>query len=66
MFPACYFRQRTYVAQGHMNGVPNETHTHLCRFVISPLYNKKKTIIYIWPMSSISYNSNRLWIIFNT
>ena len=25
MFPACCFRQRTYVARGHVNGVLNET-----------------------------------------
>ena len=33
MFPACCFRQRTYVAKGYVNGVPNETQTHLCRFI---------------------------------
>ncbi len=26
MFPACCFRQRTYMAQGLVNGVLNETH----------------------------------------
>ncbi len=25
MFPACCFRQRTCVAQGRFNGIPNET-----------------------------------------
>ena len=30
MFPACCFRQRTYMAQGLVNGVLNETGTHLC------------------------------------
>ena len=30
MLPACYFHQRTYVAQGLMNGVLNETWTHSC------------------------------------
>ena len=25
MFPACCFRQRTYVTQGHVNRAPNET-----------------------------------------
>ena len=30
MFPACCFRQRTYVAQSFFNGVLNETWTHLC------------------------------------
>ena len=33
MFPACCFCQRIYVAQGHMNGAPNETQSHLCKFV---------------------------------
>ena len=28
MFLVCCFRQRTYVAQGHVNGVLNETRTH--------------------------------------
>ncbi len=30
MFPACCFRQRTYMAQGLVNGVLNETWTQLC------------------------------------
>ena len=30
VFPACCFRQRTYVAQGLFNGVLNETWTHSC------------------------------------
>ena len=30
MFPACSFCQRTYMAQGLINGVLNETWTHLC------------------------------------
>ena len=30
MFPACCFHQRTYVAQGLVNGVLNETWTHSC------------------------------------
>ena len=30
MFPACCFRQKTYMAQGLVNGVLNETWTHLC------------------------------------
>ena len=25
MFPACCFRQRIYLAQGHVNGAPNKT-----------------------------------------
>ena len=30
MFPACCFRQRTYVAQCFFNGAHNETWTHSC------------------------------------
>ena len=30
MFPACCFRQRTYVTQGHVNEVFIETQTHSC------------------------------------
>ena len=30
MFPACWFRQRTYMAQDSVNGVLNETWTHSC------------------------------------
>ena len=30
MYLACYFRQRTYVAQGLIDGVLNETWTHSC------------------------------------
>ena len=30
MFPACCFLQRTYVAQGIVNRVLNETWTHSC------------------------------------
>ena len=30
MFSACCFRQRTYMAQGHVNGVLKETWTHSC------------------------------------
>ena len=30
MFPDCCFRQRTYMAQGLVNGVLNETWTHYC------------------------------------
>ena len=30
MFPACCFCQRRYMAQGLINGVLNETWTHLC------------------------------------
>ena len=30
MFPACCFRQRTYVAQGLVNGVLNESLNHSC------------------------------------
>ena len=33
MFSACSFRQWSYVAQGHMNGAPNESRTHSCIFV---------------------------------
>ena len=41
MFPANCFGQRTFcnlpgfclcVTQGHINGIPNETRTHSCRF----------------------------------
>ena len=28
IYPACFFRERTYVAQGLVNGVLNETWTH--------------------------------------
>ena len=30
MFPACYFRQKTYIAQGLVNGILNETRPHSC------------------------------------
>ena len=30
MFPACYFHQRTYKAQGLVTEVLNETRTHSC------------------------------------
>ena len=30
MFPACCFRQRTYMVQGFVNGVLSETWIHLC------------------------------------
>ena len=30
MFPTCCFPQRTYIAQGLVNGVLNETRTHSC------------------------------------
>ena len=30
IFPACCFRQRTYMAQGLINGILNETWTHSC------------------------------------
>ena len=30
MFPSSYFRQRTYLAQDHMNGEPNDTGMSLC------------------------------------
>ena len=42
MLPACCFHQRAVnnllvfcldMAQGHMNGAPSETQTHICRFV---------------------------------
>ena len=33
IFPACCFRQRTYMAKGHVNRVPKETGTHTCRSV---------------------------------
>ena len=33
MLPACCFHQRTYVVQGHMNGIPYETQTHSYRLV---------------------------------
>ena len=33
MFPACSFHQRTYVAQGYVNGILNETRTHSCLLV---------------------------------
>ena len=32
MFPACCFPPTAYVAQGHVNGAPNETRTHSCMF----------------------------------
>ena len=39
MFPVCYFRQRTYVAQGLVNKVFNETLIHSCfRFVFIYIY----------------------------
>ena len=34
MFSACCLPPRTYVGQGYMNGPPNATRTHSCRFVI--------------------------------
>ena len=33
IFPACSFRPRTYVAQGYVNRVLTETHTHSCLLV---------------------------------
>ena len=47
MSAACCFHQRTYVAQGHMNGAPNETRIHSSKFVrisfVAP---------FIWPCVS--------------
>ena len=42
LFPACCFRQRTYVAQGHMKGVPNEVRALSYRFVSLSLYIYKR------------------------
>ena len=55
MFPACYFCQITYVKQSHMNGTPNETRIHPCRFVsrltnlhmFSDETNKLETYTYV-------------------
>ena len=56
MFLACWFRQKPYVAQGHMNGAANDTRTPSCRFV----NNKPRRVSssFIWPM--FSNGSNKL------
>ena len=49
-FPTGYFRQRTYIAQGHMNGAPNETRTHSFRFVSRMFFqvlHKLETYTYV-------------------
>ena len=38
MFPTCYFPQRIYMAQDHMNRAPDETQTQSCRFIILMLF----------------------------
>ena len=40
MFPACCFRQRTYVARRPFNGVLNETWTHSCFQYKWPLFGQ--------------------------
>ena len=51
---SCCFHQGTYVAQSHMNGAPNETQTHMCRFVsqiahyMVKLEIKRNLYIYIY------------------
>ena len=47
MFPACGFSLRTYVAQGYINGAPNETYMALYRMILigcpNFLWQKQKT-----------------------
>ena len=62
MFPVSYFRQRTYVAQSHVNLAPDETWTHSCRL---PYVCKNKIDNSLKKYKSLSGPLNLKYLLFS-